>query len=323
MARSNNLPAKKYKAGERTERTLRFTWNAGDATSTIYIDIAKALSIINKRFYRQGLYYYVSGGYFVNGTEAHVQLLTVPDTWMTKLAWIRGFKIWSKMNRIATSGDTASIYPKYHDFKVRMHSGTASATITDPCHGNLNSTTEYAADEWVLSKFVSDDPETSDPQEHDVFTAHMLDGHVAGAGGADSWASIGLIHSLQDTWRYPSSTEPTLLGDQDTDPLANLFDAGDTHDDIRDHLDADNDAAPYNYDMMIGSSTVNEGTPVALCRTSSGSGAKMSFGGFCVPLGLLQVEATDWGVGTSMGQVELVLELTPGPYKGVYAERIL
>ena len=323
MARSNNLPAKKYKAGERTERTLRFTWDAGSASSTIYLDIAKALSIINKRFYRQGLYYYVSGGYFVNGTEAHVQLLTVPDTWMTKLAWIRGFKIWSKMNRIATSGDAGSIYPKYHDFKVRMNSLAASATITDPCQGNLNSTTEYAADEWVLSKFASDDPETSDPQDHDVFTAHMLSTHLAGAGSGDTWASIGLIHSLQDTWRYPSNTEPTLLGDVDTDPLANLFDAGDTHDDIRDHLDADNDAAPYNYDSMIGSASNNEGSPVVLCRTSSGSGAKMSFGGFCAPLGLIQVEATDWGAGTSMGQVELVLELTPGPYKGVYAERIL
>lgn len=279
--------------------------------------------MINKRFYRQGLYYYVSGGYFINGTEAHVQILTVPDTWMTKLAWIRGFKIWSKMNRIATSGDAGSIYPKYHDYKVRMTSSANSANITEPIYGNVNSTTAYSADEWVISKFVSEDPETSDPQDHDVFTTHMLAGHVAGGGGADSWASIGLIHSLQDTWRYPSNTEPTLLGDVDTDPLANLFDAGDTHDDIRDHLDADNDGAPYNYDGMIGATNNHEGTPVALMRTSSGSGAKMSFGGFCAPLGLLQVEATDFTAGTEMGQVELVLELTPGPYKGVYAERIL
>lgn len=323
MARSNNLPAKKYKAGERTERTLRFSWDAGASSSTIYIDIAKALSMINKRFYRQGLYYYVSGGYFVNGTEAHVQILTVPDTWMTKLAWARGFKIWSKMNRIATSGDAGSIYPKYHDFKVRMTNSANSASITDPIYGNLNSTTAYSADEWVLSKFVSDDPETSDPQDHDVFTAHMLAGHQSGAGGADTWASIGLIHSLQDTWRINAASEPILLGDADTDPLANLFDAGDTHDDIREHLDDDNDSAPYNYDAMVGAGSVHEGTPVALMRTSSGSGAKMSFGGFCAPLGLLQIEATDWGAGTSLGQVELVLELTPGPYKGVYAERIL
>lgn len=325
MAKSNNLPAKKYKAGERTERTLRFVWDAGASASTIYIDIAKALSQMNRRFYRQGLYYYVSGGYFINGTEAHVQILTVPDTWMTKLAWIRGFKIWSDMNRRATKHDLASTYPKYHDFKLRMTGASASATITDPVQGNLNSSTNYSSDEWVHSKFVSDDPETGDPQDHDVFTAHMMGPHVAGGGSGDTWASIGLIRSLDNVWASPvvAAGEPELDADGDTDPLANLFDAGDTHDDIRDHLDADNDVAPYDANIMVGSNSNNEGSPVALMRTSSGSGAKMSFGGFCAPLGLLQIEATDWGAGTSMGNVELVLELTPGPYKGVYAERIL
>ena len=69
MARGNNLPAKKYKAGERTELSLRFVWNAGDGntTNTIYIDLAKALSMVNRRAYRQGLYYYVASIEFSNG----------------------------------------------------------------------------------------------------------------------------------------------------------------------------------------------------------------------------------------------------------------
>ena len=62
MAKSNNLPAKRYKAGERTERTLRFVWEVPNTDtletsndSNIYIDIAQALSCVNRRFYRQGL----------------------------------------------------------------------------------------------------------------------------------------------------------------------------------------------------------------------------------------------------------------------------
>ena len=92
MARSSNLPAKKYKAGERTELSLRFVWNAGDGntTNTVYIDLAKALSMVNRRAYRQGLYYYVASVEFSNGTEAYAQINTLPDTWMTKQAWAVG-----------------------------------------------------------------------------------------------------------------------------------------------------------------------------------------------------------------------------------------
>ena len=106
MARSTNLPAKIHKAGERTETRLRFVWNAGDGntTNTIYIDLAKALSMINRRAYRQGLYYYVASIDFSNGSEAYCQVNTLPDTWMTKQAWMRGFKMWSKMNRISAPG---------------------------------------------------------------------------------------------------------------------------------------------------------------------------------------------------------------------------
>ena len=43
----------------------------------------------------------------------------------------------------------------------------------------------------------------------------------------------------------------------------------------------------------------------------------MSFGGFCAPLGLLQVEVTDFSASGDIGLVELVLEVTPGPYNGV------
>lgn len=327
MARSNNLPAKIYKAGERTNTTLRFVWDAGADGNTVYIDLAKAMSIVNRRAYRQGLYYYVASVEFSNGTTAYCQVNTLQDNYMTKLAWARGYRLWSKMNRRAAAGDS-TIYPKYHDFKVLMHA-TASASL-DPAYGNVGSTTTYTADDWVLSQFVTEDPylhgggASDTPVEAhnaDQFTAHMMGPH---AGSSGAWTSIGLIHSASDTWGHqPAVGEPTLLGDADTDPLAALFDAADTTDDVRLNMDEDNDEPPYNSDAFIGGASAHETSIGALMRVSSGAGALARAPGFCAPLGLLEVTTADFDGGSVLGPVELIVRLVPGTYNGVYAERIL
>lgn len=320
MGKSNNLPAKKYMAGERTVTRLHFKWDAGDGSGSVkYIDIAKALSQVNRRAYRQGLYYYVSKATFSNNGVAYCQVNTLMDNWVTKTAWSRGFKQFSKMNRKATQDLPNAIYPKYHDFKVLMHA--SAGTTLDAAYGNVTSTTTYSSDNWDISKFVTEDPVDADPRNVDEFTVHMLGGH---SGSAGSWTSVGLIRSLDDSWpRPPAAGEPELDGDADTDPIANLFDDGDNFDDVRLNLDQDNDRTPYNHDLMPGSHSSDEQTMAALMRTSAGAGSYVSAPGFCAPLGLLEVYVTDFGADGAIGDVELTLDLVPGPYHGVYAERVM
>lgn len=321
MARSSNLPAKRFSAGERTERTLRYVWNASTGGNDVYIDIAKDLSAVNRRAYRQGLYYYVASAYFVNGSDCHVQVNTVPDTWMTKVAWTRAFRKWSKMNRMAQDGSIGSVYPKYHDFKTQMSNGV---TLLNSTSADISSPVSYVADEWVTSKFVSSDPGNTDPQSVDTFVTHMLGPTVAGGGAPDVHASIGLLRSAQDTWpSHIAAGEPELDADFDTDPLANLFDAGDSFDDIRLNLDQDNDLTPYDANSWTGGTSVLETSVVATGRTSGGGGALAHLGGFAVPLGLLQIATDDFGATSEVGLVELVLELMPGTYHGVHAERMI
>ena len=109
-----NLPAKKYSKTSPTVTRLSFEGTGG---ATKYIDIARALSIINRKFYRQGVYYYVNSVELYNNEDAFVDLHTLPDTWITKNAWNRGFGIYQNMT---AQSDVAR--PKYHDFKVRMSS---------------------------------------------------------------------------------------------------------------------------------------------------------------------------------------------------------
>lgn len=331
MARSNNLPAKIYKAGERTERTLRFRWDCGDggadasAVTTVYIDLAQALSQLNHRAYRQGLYYYVASVGFSNGTEAYCQINTLPDTWMTKLAWTRGYRKWMEMNRRANNH--SNVTPKYHDFKTQMING---GTVIPVAYGDVSSTSYYSSDDWVTSKFVTDDPylhggSASDtPVEAfnaDAFVSHMMGPHVGSSG---AWTSIGLIRSLDDTWRrQDASGVPELDADADTDPIANLFDSSDTHDDVRENMNVDNDEPPYNHDLMVGSSSIEEATVAAIIRVSDGGGGWSTAPGFCAPLGLLQVNVGDFGTGGDIDIVEMIIEMVPGTYNGVYAERVI
>ena len=52
-----NYPAKKYKKGTPVQTRLSFEFTG---SQTKYIDLAQALSAVNRRLYRQGLYYYVN-----------------------------------------------------------------------------------------------------------------------------------------------------------------------------------------------------------------------------------------------------------------------
>ena len=331
MARGNNLPSKAHKAGERTHTRLHFKWDAGDgnSTSTIYVDIAQCLSMLNRRAYRQGLYYYVAAVGFSNNTEAYCEVNTLPDTWITKAAWLRGFRKWSEMNRRAN--DHSDVTPKYHDFKTQMTS-TSAAVCQPVAYGDIDSSTNYSVDDWVLSKFVTDDPylhggaASDTPVEAfnaDAFTSHMLGGHYGTSG---AWTSISLIRSYADTKRDAGGAaagSPELDGDASIDPLANLFDSSDTHDDVRANMDVDNDEPPYNSDLMTGEYSVEETTVGAVMRTSAGAGAFVRAPGLCAPLGLLQVNVSDFSAGTSVGPVALFIDLVPGSYHGVHAERVI
>lgn len=323
MARSNNLPAKKWKAGERTVTRLHFKWDAGADGGSKYIDIAKALSQVNRRAYRQGLYYYASKVTFSNSGNAYCSINTLMDNWVTKVAWKRGFQQFQKMNRKAMADLPGNITPKYHDFKIAMHN-SAHATLDntlDACYGNVTSTTAYSSDDWEQSKFVTEDPVDDDPRNTDTFFVHMLGPHTGSAG---DWTSVGLIRSLNDVWAFdPEEGNPSLDGDADTDPLSNLFDAGDNLDDVRLNLDTDNDEAPYNNNMMPGASSTDEQTCAAIMRTGTGAGAYVSAPGFCIPMGLIEVAVTDFEGEGHIGEVELTIDLVPGSYRGIHAERVI
>ena len=316
-----NLPAKKYSKTSPTTTRLSFEFTGGE---TQFIDIALALSAINRKFYRQGVYYYVNSIEVYNNEQGVVDLHTLPDNWITKNAWNRSFKYFQKMN-----AQTDFPRPKYHDFKVYMSdlhrtSGSAVPSLYGVNSVHTESTT--TPDDWDYSQFVSSDSDGDivvDPtapsgfkvgQEADNFYIHMLGGHV---GTSDNWTSIGAIYSYMVGRARQHATNPEVYSSGHDDVLINLFDMSteEVINDLNERLDYDNDAPPYDNNNMVGS-TANNMQHVARVGTEVGLGRVGRASGFCAPLGLICVDPQDIS-----SDYRVVINLAQGTYHGVYAER--
>lgn len=329
---NGNYPAKKYNKGTPAITRLSFEF-VGSGTK--YIDLAAALSAVNRRLYRQGCYYYVNSIEYYDNTNSFVDVHTIPDNWVTRAAHRRAKGIFDMMNDHAMR-TIGNIAPKYHDFKVFMTNQHRNEGTAMPSLYAVNQVpTPVAPDEWAYSQFVSADNDgdttTVDGQlvlnqEADNFYGHMIGPN---AGTADNWGSIGLIRSYAVTRVRDNASTPVVDAGLQADPLFNLMDFSSEEqvNDIATNLDEDNDQTPYDHDVYVGALA---GHMHQVCRlTTTAESGRVTVGpGFCAPLGLIAIDPPTAGEGpnsSGMGSDNLfriVINVAEGTYNGVYAERM-
>lgn len=322
---SSNMPSKKNKHSNPTVLRLSFECPAGGATQ--YIDTAMALSIINRKFFRQSPYFYINSVEVYNDEQGVVDIHTAPDNWVTRNAHARGEAIWDKMNDLIEYPLSAGIRPKYHDFKIFLNELHRATGSLDPSLYTVNGTAlSYGADDWEYSRFVSADSDgdmdPADPtqinQNADEFYSHLLGGHT---GSSDNWTSISLVKSYEDSRAQVPASSPTLDADLAADPLINIFDYSteEQMNEIIENLMVDNDNAPYNSDNMVGAHNSSM-QHVARIGTETGLGRVGRASGFCAPFGLICIDPHSFASGSGT-TFRVVLNIAAGNYKGVYAER--
>ena len=97
-------------------RTLTFA-TPGSGASRSYIDLSQVASLVNRRFYRQGINWAVAGFKVSSLKSGVVNVYKLPETWVMSNAWEKSLRTWQKMNDQALE-ESPSIKPRFLDFKI-------------------------------------------------------------------------------------------------------------------------------------------------------------------------------------------------------------
>lgn len=298
--------------------------NPGTETSH-YIDIAKDLSAINRRLYRQGKVYQIANISVTsrNTSNGLVSFCTAPDTWVTRAAWNRGFTLYDEMNRkVLDMPGSMSRKGRWHDFKVYLTDNHRSSTNKPRPIDNG----DYMAGsgEWIYSEFESPDG----TPDRDQFVTHILGAH--NKAGTGDYVSVGLIKSYGEARASVQVDAPLVDSEGSDDPLLNLFDYGTEIDEIASNLENDGDNPPYKVLQGGDNATIGEHYPgsesnmpkpivnrlAGIGQQGGSSAPTVMLPGFTAICGLIELEIQS---DVENDEFDITIELTPGNYKGVAA----
>ena len=308
--RSKPIPAVRY---------LRYELaNSGTANTETshYIDLARDISAINRRLYRQGRAYHVKKVTIVSKNTPNVQpgveggrvsVSVVPDSWVARGAWKRGFDMWMRQRKEASAN--SAIQPgTYNDFKIYLSDTMRTGTILTPKDNGGNS---LSLNEWNYATLVTPDGTTSS----DSFELHMLGDHNGAAGAR---VSVGLIKSYGDSrTTVDAGQSPNVPAAASDDPLVNIFDDGTHIDEVLDNVEGENDNPPYSV-ADYGGGDANMPKPIVVQDTVLSDGRAV-LGGFHAMCGLLEIESTS---SVASDVYSVLVELAPGNYRGIAADVI-
>ena len=328
MANAKKSSSKRSRSAKKSIPAVRYLryelTNSGTPgnESSHYIDLARDLSRVNRRLYRQGRDYHVKKITVVSTNTigvgsadpsqrvnaGFVSASVVHNTWVSQKAWQRGFQTWQLMNKEASHSITGDVGGTWSDFKVYMSDTMRTGTILSPLDngGNL-----FDAGEWAYSRYVTPDGTTAS----DTFLIHMLGDHNGAAGAR---VSVGLCRSYGESRATVSPNSPETPGGVKDDPLVNVFDYGTAIDEVLDDYMFENDNPPYDLVKYVGGASSGEKPSVAQMSTL-GSDGKCTLAGFNAMCGLIELESKS---PIANDVYNVLVELAPGSYRGVKADVI-
>ena len=151
MARRKSTEMSRIRNIEPAVQTLDFGLNLtvpAGGSQRFYIDLSQCASLVNRRFYRQGLNWGVAGFKILGGGTALVVVGKLPNSWVFANAWKKSMAVWSRMNREALA-ESETIRPRFLDFKIYSD----DEHHTDGFVGNLLPN-GFQPGEWESSKIV-------------------------------------------------------------------------------------------------------------------------------------------------------------------------
>lgn len=314
----------------------------GNTSGTKYADLSQIASIINRRFYRQGLNWAVSGFKIlnVNGVQGAVSISKLPNTWVMSNSWTKGFKMWQRMNRNAVD-EGPSIRPKFLDFKIyadATHHTAGYALNLLPLSG---AGVVGASGEWEASKYVI--PDSSNPGNSTEREVLATGSNFPGVG-ASGFNAVSLIEGYAASRGLPDILDPNVPDDADDAKGANpanwmtaLFNDGTSQDDaVIDDMITENNVAPYPFENgpIVGGGTytdtqypggANQLTGLEFhdveyfTATTISNTVRLKGGNF--PCGLVRIDAANQS--PEQATFTVLIDMIPGDHRGYLAESMM
>ncbi len=308
---------------------------AATSTTNATVDLSQIASLLNRRFYRQGLNWAVAGFKVKTTQEGSIDVSKLPNTWVMANAWTKGYHAWKRMVDEATD-ESPELKGRFLDFKVyadaiHHQAGFAGNVVPVDAAGNVANLGEWVASEVRI-------PNTALPANSSAFEVVAVGDNYPGASPVTGFDAVSLVEGYALSRALPSVTDPNVpaLSD-DIDGatpenwLQATFNDGNTQDtgvvDAMEHYDQ----PPYPYE--------NDGTSI-VNRYPGGSNQLpalmphdfQNFTGTTIskivylkggnfPCGLIRLDCTNT---TATPDVFLVqIDLVPGDHRGYLAESML
>lgn len=298
--------------------TLVFDLSDGQSTT---IDLSQCASIVNRRFYRQGLNWMVAG-FTLTTSQAITGALAIEkpqNTWITGGAWEKTMRAWLKQqNDALDEAGAESTVAKFRDFKVYLDSNHQDGTSPNMIPvGDSTTSNKYLTGEWFYSSVVV--PNDGAPGNTEEYRLKLYGVDVPNGPGVIG--SKGIINGYQQSRAYPQSPDPVHPATY-TGFLAQMFDKGDDNVDILNNAAGENDDLPYDQTNYPGSTGNGPGLQwhdtVFVTGTTIGGTTKMP--GTNVPCGLLRV---NHNFTIEEGQSAILrVHLVPGEHRGYMCEKM-
>ncbi len=275
-----------------------------------YLDLSQCASILNRRFYKQGIQWAVARITFVDTTglaNGTVNVQKIPTTWVAANSWKKSEAAWDKMNDHAMEF-AEGVKPRYYDYKIHMdQSHVASGFATNLLPVGV---TPAIAGEWLASEFVIPDEGANTVQ---TFKVHMM--------GADNVNGKGLVTGYSRSRALPYDPDPRTFSTLSENWFSQVFNQGTLQtSEVLDDLENTNDGLPY--DSAYWGSVVfplNEIVDEVVFRNTAqrpAPGSRLSIGGFTAPCGLLRI---DHLAGATL---RMYVDLVPGSHRGYLCEKM-
>jgi len=319
--------------------TMSFTVPISTSGKEIqYIDLSQCASLLNRRFYRQGINWAVSGFKILSGTGVlgQVSINKLPNTWILSNSWEKTFRAWSKMNREALS-ESPSVKPKFLDFKIYAdgdhHSLGYGANLLPHSSATLGAAIQDAvAGEWEPSKLVIPKTNgTDDTISHEIIAV----GSNYPGTGASGFNAVSLIEGYAASRGLPDILDPNTPDDSalangstPQNYLSAMFNEGtDQASDVIDDMISENNLAPYPFENDgVHTDTMYPGGANQLSSleihdqefiTGSTIGGTTRLKGGNFPCGLIAISTFGF---KALDRLNIQVSLVPGSHRGYLCE---